>query len=101
MLPAPVPVSRTVAPASVTAPNVASSSDVFTVPLIVVVLAVVALVVPILLLAKSIGGQADRINNGLGQAVDHTAALGELNNTISSATAIVAGLKRGRERLGG
>jgi len=68
---------------------------------IVVVLAVVALVVPILLLAKSIGRQAERINNGLGQAVDHTAALGELNNTISSATAIVAGLKRGRERLGG
>ena len=68
---------------------------------IVVVLAVVALVVPILLLAKSIGGQAERINGGLGQAVEHTAALSELNNTISSATAIVAGLKRGRERLGG
>ena len=68
---------------------------------IVVVLAVVALVVPILLLAKSIGGQAERINGGLGQAGGHTAALSELNNTISSATAIVAGLKRGRERLGG
>lgn len=68
---------------------------------IVVVLAVVALVVPILLLARSIGGQAARINDGLGDAVRHTASLTELNTTIESAEVIVDGLRRGRERLGG
>lgn len=68
---------------------------------IVVVLVVVALVVPILLLARSIGGQAQRINDGLGQAVDNTAPLSELNTTIEAAEVIVAGLRRGRERLGG
>ena len=68
---------------------------------IVVVLVVVALVVPILLLAKSIGGQADRINNGLGDAVTNTAALSGLNTTITSATAIADGLRRGRQKLGG
>lgn len=68
---------------------------------IVVVLVVVALVVPILLLARSIGGQAERINAGLGKAVTNTAALTELNTTIESAEAIVAGLNRGRKRLGG
>ena len=67
----------------------------------VVVLAVVALVVPILLLARSIGGQAERINDGLGRAVTNTASLAELDTTIRSAEAIVAGLRRGRERLGG
>ncbi len=68
---------------------------------IVVVLVVVALVVPILLLAKSIGGQAGRIDAGLEQAVDNTAALGELDTTIESATTITDGLRRGRVRLGG
>lgn len=68
---------------------------------IVVVLVVVALVLPILLLARSIGGQAERINTGLGDAVDHTAALAELNTTIDSAEIIANGLRRGRERLGG
>lgn len=68
---------------------------------IVVVLVVVALVVPILLLARSIGNRATAINAALEDAVTHTAALQELNTTINSAGAIVAGLKRGRNRLGG
>jgi hypothetical protein len=68
---------------------------------IVVVLAVVALVVPILLLARSIGGQAQRINGLLGSAATNTAALKELNTTISSAEVIVDGLRRGRKKLGG
>lgn len=68
---------------------------------IVVVLVVVALVVPILVLAGRIGGQAGRINAGLEQAVVNTAGLKELNTTIAYATAVVAGLNRGRKRLGG
>ncbi|MFZ9628003.1 MAG: hypothetical protein ACO3C1_01480 [Ilumatobacteraceae bacterium] len=68
---------------------------------IVVVLAVVALVVPILVLARSIGGQAQRINTNLGHAVTNTAALAELNTTISSAEVIADGLRRGRHKLGG
>ena len=68
---------------------------------IAVVLAVVALVVPILLLAQRIGTQATEINDSLLRSVDHTAALGELNTTNEAAEAIVAGLARGRERLGG
>ena len=67
----------------------------------VVVLVVVALVVPILLLANKIGGQAQRINSGLEGAVVNTAGLKGLNVTIASATAIVAGLNRGRKKLGG
>jgi hypothetical protein len=68
---------------------------------LVVVLVVVALVVPILLLARKIGGQAQSINGGLTSAVRNTAALKDLNTTIAFATAIVAGLRRGRTRLGG
>ncbi|MEY2958220.1 MAG: hypothetical protein RLZZ01_788 [Actinomycetota bacterium] len=68
---------------------------------IVVVLVVVALVVPILVLAKSIGGVASDIDDGLQDAVRHTAALTELNTTIESAQAITDGLRRGRQRLGG
>ncbi|MEM8924920.1 MAG: hypothetical protein AAGD35_15555 [Actinomycetota bacterium] len=68
---------------------------------IVVVIAVVALVVPILLLARSIGNRAAAINASLEQSVENTAALSELNTTIESAGAIVAGLHRGRKRLGG
>jgi hypothetical protein len=68
---------------------------------IVVVIVVVALVVPILLLARSIGSQAGQINTSLIEAVDHTAALSELNTTNESAQIITAGLRRGRERLGG
>jgi hypothetical protein len=68
---------------------------------IVVVLVVVALVVPILLLAHSIGGEAEKINDSLTDSVHNTAALAELKTTIASAEAITAGLRRGRQRLGG
>jgi hypothetical protein len=68
---------------------------------IVVVLVVVALVVPILLLARSIGQEATLINDSLNQSVGNTAALKELNTTIEHAEIIVAGLHRGRTRLGG
>jgi hypothetical protein len=68
---------------------------------IVVVLVVIALVVPILLLAHAIGKEAAKINDALTEAVHNTAALKELNTTIESADTIVAGLRRGRARLGG
>jgi hypothetical protein len=68
---------------------------------IVVVLVVVALVVPILILAASIGKQAETINDSLTESVHNTAALKELNTTIDHAEVIVAGLNRGRTRLGG
>ena len=68
---------------------------------IVVVLVVVALVVPILLLARSIGNEAPKINDSLTQAVRNTAPLAALRTTIEHATIIIAGLARGRERLGG
>lgn len=66
-----------------------------------VVLVVVALVVTILVLAWRIGNQAGSILAGLQQAETNTAGLKQLNNTIESALAVIAGLKRGRERLGG
>ena len=68
---------------------------------LVVVLVVVALVVPILLLAGRIGGQAKSINAGLEAAERNTAGLKGLRTTIESATNIVAGLHRGRTKLGG
>ncbi len=68
---------------------------------IIVVLAVVALVVPILLLARSIGNRATAINDSLLESETNTSALAGLNTTIESADAIVAGLGRGRARLGG
>lgn len=68
---------------------------------LIVVLAVVALVVPILLLARSIGEKAAAIDAALKDAVTHTASLKELETTIESAEIIVAGLGRGRSRLGG
>jgi Flp pilus assembly protein TadB len=68
---------------------------------IVVVLVVVALVVPILVLANAIGGQARQINDSLTEAVDHTAALADLRTTNEAAGVIIAGLQRGRARLGG
>lgn len=67
----------------------------------IVVVAVVALVVPILLLARSIGNRAADINASLEQSVKNTAALSGLQTTIDSATAITEGLARGRARLGG
>jgi hypothetical protein len=68
---------------------------------IVVVLVVVALVVPILLLARSIGQQAAAINDSLTESVHNTAALAELRTTNEAAGVIVAGLERGRHKLGG
>ena len=68
---------------------------------VIVVVAVVALVVPILLLARRIGEQAADINDSLLKSVENTAALSELNATNEAAEAIVAGLARGRNRLGG
>jgi hypothetical protein len=68
---------------------------------VAVVLVVVALVVPILALAKSIGDEAKMINDSLTDSVRNTAALAELNTTIDHAEVIVAGLARGRQRLGG
>lgn len=67
----------------------------------VVVVTVVALVLPIILLARSIGGQAQEINSGLTDAVRHTGPLRDLSVTIDHARVIVAGLARGRARLGG
>lgn len=68
---------------------------------IVLVVVVVALVVPILLLAHSIGKVAKQIDDSLNESVHNTAALAQLHTTIESATAITAGLRRGRNRLGG
>ena len=68
---------------------------------IIVVLVVVALVVPILLLARSIGRRAAEIDASLQDSVTNTAGLAGLGETIASATSIVAGLERGRKRLGG
>jgi hypothetical protein len=68
---------------------------------IVVVLVVVALVVPILVLAHRIGKQAPAINDGLCRAEVNTRPLAALATTIKHADVITAGLRRGRERLGG
>jgi hypothetical protein len=67
----------------------------------VVLLAVLALVIPILVLARSIGNEAPRINGPLTQAVHNTAPLAALRTTIEHATIIIGGLQRGRARLGG
>jgi hypothetical protein len=67
----------------------------------VIVLVVVALVVPILILARSIGDEAPKINAELTKAVQNTGALAGLRTTIEHATIIIAGLQRGRARLGG
>jgi hypothetical protein len=67
----------------------------------VIVLVVVALVVPILMLARSIGNEAPKINAELAKAVDNTAPLAALRTTIEYATTIIGGLQRGRARLGG
>jgi hypothetical protein len=68
---------------------------------LVVVLIVVVLVVSILALAWRIGNQAGAILDGLKHAERNTSGLSRLNETIASALAIIAGLKRGRARLGG
>ena len=48
-----------------------------------------------------IGTQAGNILEGLENAERNTAGLAGLNETITSALAVIAGLKRGRSRLGG
>jgi hypothetical protein len=68
---------------------------------IVLAVVVVALVVTILWLAKAIGDEAPKINDGLVRAVHHTAPLAALRTTIEHATIIIGGLQRGRARLGG
>lgn len=67
----------------------------------VVVAAVVALVVPILLLANKIGRQAPGINSSLQESQEHTAGLAGLETTIDHVNEIVAGLNRARVTLGG
>ncbi|HEY2508677.1 MAG TPA: hypothetical protein VGI58_19345 [Streptosporangiaceae bacterium] len=66
-----------------------------------VVAAVVVLVSAILAYARSIGDEAPKINAALREAERNTAPLGALRTTIDHATAITAGLQRGRTRLGG
>ena len=68
---------------------------------VIVVIAVVALVVPILVLAHLIGKQAKEIDESLQESVTNTAALAGLSATIESAETITAGLRRGRIKLGG
>ncbi|SEP50812.1 hypothetical protein [Amycolatopsis saalfeldensis] len=68
---------------------------------VVIVLVVVALVVPILALARSIGRAAPLIDEQLKAAEASTAVLTGLRTTIDHAEVIVAGLQRGRARLGG
>ncbi|HEY7469346.1 MAG TPA: hypothetical protein VIC07_07475 [Acidimicrobiia bacterium] len=68
---------------------------------IVIVLVVVALVVPILVLARKIGNEAKLIDDSLKKSVDNTAGLAGLHTTYQMAGNVIAGLKRGRERLGG
>jgi len=68
---------------------------------LVVVVAVVALVTPIIVLAYRIGKQAPRIDAALKRAEVNTAPLAALTTTIDHAETIVAGLERGRHRLGG
>ena len=67
----------------------------------VILLAVVVLVAWILVLAKQIGDEAPKINAALEGAVRNMAPLGALSTTIEYATTIIAGLERGRHRLGG
>jgi len=66
-----------------------------------VVAVVVALVSTILAYAQWIGSEAPKINSALQDAERNTAPLGALQTTIEDADAIVAGLQRGRARLGG
>jgi hypothetical protein len=68
---------------------------------LVVVVAVVALVTPIILLARQIGRQAPRVDAALRRAEANTAPLAALTTTMDHAETIVAGLERGRHRLGG
>jgi len=66
-----------------------------------VLLVVLMLVIPILLLARSIGKEALMIDESLKQSVHNTAPLAALRTTIEHAAIIIGGLQRGRARLGG
>ncbi len=68
---------------------------------IVLITVVVALVAPILVLAARIARQAPQINAALQQSYRNTLPLAALRDTIDHAEVIVAGLERGRARLGG
>jgi hypothetical protein len=68
---------------------------------IVVITAVVCLVAPILVIAGRIGRQAPMINEALEQSYRNTLPLADLRQTIDHAEVIIAGLERGRSRLGG
>ena len=68
---------------------------------LVVVVAVVALVTPILVLAYKSGTQARELDAALSRARENTAGLAGLSTTIDHATEIIGGLQRGRARLGG
>lgn len=68
---------------------------------LVVVVVVVALVTLIILLARRIGLQAKDIDDALRESANNTAPLAALSTTIGYADTIVAGLARGRARLGG
>jgi hypothetical protein len=67
--------------------------------LVVVIVAV--LVITILYWANKIGNQANEINAALELSRENTAPLAALQTTIDHANVIVAGLQRGRARLGG
>ena len=66
-----------------------------------IVLVVVALVVPILVLASKIGSEAQLIDESLQESVQNTAALADLGSTNQMAVNVIQGLERGRKRLGG
>ncbi len=68
---------------------------------VLVVVIVAVLVITILYWANKIGKQANEINAALQLSEQNTAPLAALQTTIDSVTAIVAGLQRGRARLGG
>jgi hypothetical protein len=68
---------------------------------LVIVVVVAVLLIGILVLAHRIGKQAPQIDSALRQARDNTAPLAALTTTIDHATTIIAGLNRGRTRLGG
>src|SRR5260370_39451929 len=67
----------------------------------VLVVVVAALVVQILLLARSIGQEAPKINGELAKAVHNTAPLAALRTTIEHATIIIGGPPPRRARPGG
>jgi len=57
--------------------------------------------VPILVLARKIGNEAQLIDESLQRSVQYTAALADLGSTNQMAVNVIEGLERGRKRLGG